>query len=119
MFNPEIKNSGEEEGKLDKFKKEIAEIKQKETKGELSTIHLSETEYRKAVDVNELTEKDMEIWEKLKEGTLRTDEFREYRAEIPKDNQSRIDFAAFIANKLSIITLRKYREEERKKEKGK
>lgn len=64
------------------------------------------TAYFDTLSVDELTLDDMEIYTKLKNGTLASSEFEVYRASIERThNKSRIFFAGYIANKLSSDVL--------------
>ena len=50
--------------------------------------------------LEELTEEDMDIWKKIKDGTITEDDFSAYRASVKSEtSETRLAFFAFAANK--------------------
>jgi hypothetical protein len=103
MENLEQKIS-EQPNKYKILRAEIAEIKSQEARNkgtEEYHIHFID------IDVPDLEETDLNIYEKFKNQTLTREEFEEYRKEfliVGKDKKSisRSDFAAWLVNKLWI-----------------
>ena len=88
-----MNESLEQSSPLKQFHLEIAELKRKEQEESVS-VHLRDLTPEK------LTEQDMKIYNKLKNGTLKLVEFREYRhisCNVSKNFDS-CEFAAFIGN---------------------
>ncbi len=94
---------------LERFRQEIAELKRKEDAGESPTAHFS------AVQVDELTEEDMSIWENYKiwetSGTMSPadmEKFLQYKKSFKigaaDKSKSSGEFVAFLSNKVAIIT---------------
>lgn len=109
MNSEKIQASGAEvveQTPLQKFQAEIAEIRQKETEGKISTAHLKGTDNLPPVSSEELNEEDYLIWQRLNEITPK--DFDVYLSGVVKSqNSSRIAYTAFLGNKLSIIWGRK------------
>ncbi|MBI2591101.1 MAG: hypothetical protein HYW34_00255 [Candidatus Brennerbacteria bacterium] len=88
---------------LDNFHREIRELKEKEEKGELKTVHL------KDINPDELVFEDMAKWEQVKNNLIILDDLEDFAAELrqegkkPEDKEeipeSRLLFAAFLLNK--------------------
>lgn len=91
---------------VEKFRKEINQMKEKDIKQE-KPAHLFE------VNPEELILKDAEIWERVKNETVTKDDFQTYKSEfIDKEGnfrenlpKSRLKFLQFIANKVNVIFL--------------
>jgi uncharacterized coiled-coil DUF342 family protein len=81
--------------KLLNFRAEIAELKRaEEEKGEAAHFNL--------IEPDELTERDMEIFYKLKNGELTPEMLKAYQKSIPQADLPRHTFGAYIANMLMI-----------------
>lgn len=99
--NLENNIQAQEREALDNFHREIKELKEKEEKGELKTVHL------KNVNPEELGFEDMEMWKKYKNKKITRDEVDDYRKKIWQEKtankeeipESKLQFEAFLANK--------------------
>ncbi len=109
---------------LEAFRDEIASWRDAELSGEKKSGHLIKIP---DFDVNDLTEEDMDIWNKIEDGTITKEEADAYREKINKIlrtgdlPRSRHEFAAFAANLITAVVgrreMRLWQEEEaRKKE---
>lgn len=105
MEKRENQNQNQEREKtlLEKFQQEIQMIKEAEEKGELETGHFILKEF----NIEDLTEEDRLIYKELKNGTLTKEKLREYRAAIPEGRTMRVNYAAYVANKLGIELMKK------------
>lgn len=90
--------SPEETTSLDRFQKEIEEIKEEEI--ETGKAMLASVNRVPEVETLKLTEEDMGIWNKLKEGELELDELEEYRGNIDPNDYHRRAFSNFVIKKL-------------------
>lgn len=82
------------------FQDQIAELKRLEAESK-KTVHFTE------VNPDELGEEDEALYKKFQSNTLTDTELKEYiLSESHNENQKR--FAAYLANMLSIKTLKKY-----------
>ena len=79
---------------LERFYLEITELKRKE-------MEMGTTAHLRDLNPEKLTEKDMEIYQKFKNGLLELAEFNEYRHIYcnVEENYDSCEFAAFLANK--------------------
>lgn len=101
-----------EKNSLASFQWEIAQFQKDEEEGRKTSAHLTGREF----NVAELTERDSEIWEKIKNGSITMDEFQKYSFEVEKDgNQSRSIFKAMAANIATTVIGNKYLESQRQK----
>ena len=98
-----IKNTHEAVSeKVKMFREEIQKLKaheeEDEKMGKDLTIHLIK------IKVEELTEEDAEVYEKLKKGTLTVQEFNAYKKRHTTNpaGGSRWDFSAYIGNLLHV-----------------
>lgn len=86
---------------MENFYSEIQELKEKEEKGELKTVHL------KNINATELTAEDMEMWEKYKNKKITRDDVDDYKEKLWRESlankekipESRRQFEAFLGNK--------------------
>lgn len=126
-----INNPSESETPLEQrmaeFRAEISELKRKEDDKEDSSSHFQFGEFNPA----DLTEKDMEIYEKFKKGTLSVEELDQYRDQVMKEEdvvapknedlipkfKTRGLLVGYIANKLGGILMRKEYEKRRAEKK--
>ncbi len=97
---PSPENFGKEEKitPLDKFQEEIEEIKEEEA--ETGKALLASVKRVPEVETLKLTEEDMNIWNKLKEGELELNELEEYRSNIDPDDYHRRAFSNFVIKKM-------------------
>ena len=94
-----------EKNLLASFQAEIAQFKKDEEEGRKPTVHLAGQKF----SPTDLTERDQEIWEKIKNESITMDEFIKYREEVTKDgNKSRLVFVAMAANKATPVINKKY-----------
>lgn len=103
---------------LDDFRSEIKDLKEKEEKGELKTVHL------KDVNPEELTDEERKLWKIVKEEKYSVEFFKEYkelldyiRTKEEEISPSRALFWAFAMNKVGEIMLKEYRENKLKEKK--
>jgi len=109
--------SEEERGEMtmEEFKKEIREIKEREEKGELTSVHLIPTKDFPGLDISRLTEEDKRVWERFKQRKLTLEEYNKYRRGIPRGD-NRTMFAAFLGNKFGAQINKEQIEEMEKKD---
>ncbi len=94
---------------LENFHQEIRELENKEIREKAEKAD----PYFTNMEINKLTEEDMNIWHNYKKMTIKniTDEdiqkFEKYREKIAKNDLSRQLFAGFLANKLTSLYDRK------------
>lgn len=106
----------ETKSRLRSFMEEIKELRRQEEAGEVSTAHLKKPEYMKDEEYHfepeELTEADMEIWDKLRGEDITIEEFREYMDGVVAEEMaagrdwktsSRLIFAELAANRANTI----------------
>lgn len=100
------------QAELEIFKHEIDQIVEGEAQAK--TAHFKGREFKS----DELTLEDMDIWAKVKKGTVTRDDFDYYRHRLKETNAgtSRMVFKAFVANKATPILGRKEMEYEAAKE---
>ena len=94
---------------LDKFTKEMKRLKEEET-GERKTAHFEE------INPKNLTEEDKEIWHKYQSDNLTVKEFLTYQSNIPREEQDRKHFSAYIGNLLTVRMGTKQLEKMKEKE---
>lgn len=95
-----------QENLLNSFRQEIGQFRQEEIEGKRTTVHLT----REGFNPEELTDRDQEIWDKIKDETITFEEFTEYRSEVVQDgNKSRLTFMAMAANKATVPLNKKYK----------
>lgn len=93
----------QEEPQLGQFREEIERLKTIEEKAGTSA-HLRGAENIPEVNTAELTNEDMEIWQKLKDNILTIEEFENYRNDVVNlGNSSRGDFVGFVGNRLQKL----------------
>jgi hypothetical protein len=103
-------HEGEEEYSLERFQGDITDFAAGEVVGETKSGHFltvasGERELNPDFDVTKLTEKDREIWRKIKNRTITLEEFREYSDAVgalddgDAAKASRVIFLEFAANK--------------------
>lgn len=101
---PEQEN---EQERLEKARQELRDFQEEERSGKKRTVHLLKTGLdeqgqKTEVNIDNLTEEDLRIWERRNE--LTQEEFSAWRQQIiPLDERDRRIFGDFIAN---IVTLR-------------
>ncbi|MDP2696440.1 MAG: hypothetical protein Q8O87_04320 [bacterium] len=98
---PEESAADQLERELTAFKAAVWKFKTMEDNREISSAHFHKLELK---DLDDLTKRDGEIWEKLYNKTLTTEEYESYRQEVVASGSSVRDiFRQFIANKATII----------------
>lgn len=97
---------------LEIARKEIARYVEREKTGEIPTAHFLRPD--KEFNVDNLTEEDLEIWEKVQNKNLRKEEFEEYNSKFKQEgshadrndiDSSRRMFIEYIRNKAFAIFL--------------
>ncbi|KKT40473.1 MAG: hypothetical protein UW30_C0022G0008 [Candidatus Giovannonibacteria bacterium GW2011_GWA2_44_13b] len=95
-----MQNEQPKEYTIENFREEIAEIaKDIENEGD----------FPKNLDVKALTEEDMKMWLKIKDGSMMKGDMDKYRKNFEMENgfENRYDFFMFIANKANVIISRR------------
>lgn len=102
LYRPQKMESAAEE-ELEKFRTEIGSIIQ----GHKERMEQGRLDYNPNlvfINPSDLTQEDKDVAGRSEEITQ--EEFRNYQGEIPPDNSSRINFAAYYANKISARIMR-------------
>lgn len=120
--NFEIKN------RLKSFIEEIKELLRQEEAGEVRTAHLKKPEYLKDEEYHfspeELTEADMEMWDRLKQDNITIEEFQEYKDLVVAEElaqgrdwktSSRLIFVELAANRANVVVNKHILDEYNKK----
>lgn len=126
--DPEKKNQpgGETEEarrkeEMRRFVQEIATLRRVDEAGGWRVVHL------KDVNPHELTYEDSLIYRSARNETVTSEEFEEYKRKIidqetgePRKgiSQNRLNFLAFIANRINLFLLRKEQEKKEREKKG-
>lgn len=103
------------DSELNEFRDEIRRIRDEEISGKRGTAHLFKSyidDKENPVDIANLTERDYEIWSKLKNKTLNKEEFEKYRTGIEETGSDRYQFAMFVGNLLTTDLLKKGKKRE-------
>lgn len=93
------------ENPLHGFWEEIKEVERNE-----SAAHFEHGDF----NAEELTEKDRDIWERLKDGSITREDLSEYRRDVGEESESRKIFLGFISNKAMGMFLKKEIENRKK-----
>ncbi|PIQ92122.1 MAG: hypothetical protein COV70_01345 [Parcubacteria group bacterium CG11_big_fil_rev_8_21_14_0_20_39_22] len=93
-----------DDNSLEDLRDEVEELKRKEDDGEVTSGHFMD------INVDDLTEGDLGLYDKLKREELTSDEINEY-LENNDLNESGKNFIAFLKNKLAIQVGRRELEE--------
>ena len=107
------KQDAEEKIRLEVLRKELRDFQKKEETGEEKSSHLIETPGNPEVNLDVLTKKDLKMYGKLDDFTF--EEFDKYRRNIPKKDENRCQFAAFLANRATLRLALKQLEKEKEK----
>lgn len=117
-----VETSEERRVRLGRDREEIRAYREKELRRELTSGHLID----EAFSADELEDADLEIWEKVRDGTITQDEFNAYNQEFLRlggnwgasVNFSRRRFVEFVRNLAGGIFAKRQLEEEIKREKN-
>ena len=96
------------EKSLEWFREEMRQIRDEEKQGLRKTAHFTEHKSLGVpeLDPEQLTERDLAIWQKYEAGMLTTEEFKEYRKyNNERDLKASDTLAQYIANKMQIAEL--------------